>query len=259
MHFLVIVVGDDVEGQLEPFQENNFDACSEEYLEFNDEEDDYREHYLTGVFDCPWAKARYQKHRGKPVREVFPTFDDYMREVYGPRDERTGRYGTWLNPNSQYDWYQRGGRFNGHLVLKPGRARPAEDPGDDDALARPGRADEALKGDVDFEAMSRECFERFLSGWAKLEATGKTADRSAKWDYGIPETVMTREQLLAYARRQSAHSAPDAVVVDGEWFGPWWVPDGPTVEAAERWDDWYASLLASLPEDTLLTVIDCHI
>jgi hypothetical protein len=93
MHLLVIVVGGDVDEQLEPFQENNFDTCPEEYLQFHDEEDDYRGRYLTGVFDCPWAKAKYQKHRGKPIREVFPTFDDFMEEVYGPRDERTGRYG----------------------------------------------------------------------------------------------------------------------------------------------------------------------
>lgn len=259
MHFLVIVVGDDVEEQLEPFQENNFDTCPGEYLEFYDEEDDYREHHLTGVFDCPWAKARYQKQRGKLVREVFPTFDDYMGELYGPRDERTGRYGIWLNPNSQYDWYQRGGRYSAHLVLKPGREGPAEAPGDDDGLAPPGRADEAVKGDIDFEAMSRERYEGFLSAWAKLEGAGKAADRSAKWDHGIPETVLTREQLLDYARRRSAHNAPDAVVVDGEWFGPWWVADGPTEEAAGRWDAWYASLLASLPDDAVLTVIDCHV
>jgi hypothetical protein len=72
------------------------------------------------------------------------------------------------------------------------------------------------------------------------------------------ETVATREQLLDYARRRSAHDAPAAVVVDGEWFGPWWVEQGPTEEAADRWDAWFAALLASLPEDTLLTVVDCH-
>src|SRR5262245_39303877 len=113
MHFLVIVVGDDVDGQLEPFQEGGLDTCPEQYLEFHDEEDDYRERYLTAVFDCPLARRDYPEHVGKPIKEVFGTFDDYMEVVYGPRDEKTGRYGDWWNPSSQYDWYERGGRFRG--------------------------------------------------------------------------------------------------------------------------------------------------
>jgi hypothetical protein len=46
--------------------------------------------------------------------------------------------------------------------------------------------------------------------------------------------------------------------VDGERVGPWWSRDGVTEEAAERWDARYVALLESLPDDTLLTVIDCH-
>jgi hypothetical protein len=258
MHFLVIVVGDDVDEQLEPFQEGGLDTCPEEYLEFHDEEDDFREFYQTGVFDRPMDRTDYPQRYGKPIREVFPTFDHYMAEVYGPRDERTGRYGDWWNPNSQYDWYEVGGRFSGRLVLKPDRVGPTGQQGGDGEPVGPERADEAVKGDVDFGAMSGERYEAFVAAWDELERTGKTSDPWARDGYGIPETVITRAQLLDYARRRSAHNAPAAVVVNGEWFGPWWVPDGPTEEAAEQWDAWYAALLASLPEDALLTVVDCH-
>jgi hypothetical protein len=89
MHFLVMVIGDEPEEQLEPFRENNFGTCSEEYLEFNDVEDESREHYLTGIFDYPGAKANAPGLFGKPLREVFPTFEDYM-EVYGPEVLWTG-------------------------------------------------------------------------------------------------------------------------------------------------------------------------
>jgi hypothetical protein len=181
-----------------------------------------------------------------------------MEEVYGPRDEKTGRYGDWWNPNSQYDWYVYGGRYSGHLILKLGREALPPSSDDARAVAPPGRANRVRKGDIDFEAMSRVRHEKYLAAWEELEREGKTADRWAKWDYRIPDTVTTREQFLDFARRRSVPNAPTAVVVDGEWFGPWWVPDGPTEEAAARWDAWYTSLLASLPEDTLLTVIDCH-
>jgi hypothetical protein len=258
MHFLVIVFGDDVDAQLEPFQEGGRDVCPQEYLVFEDVEDESRAHYLTGVFDGPLALRQRPEDYGKPLREVFPSFDDYMLAVHGERDEVTGRYGDWYNPHAQYDWYEVGGRFTGHLALKTGRGGPAGRPGDDDVPGRPKRADEAVKGDIDFEVMSREGCQKFVPAWFELERTGQTSDRSEKWDHDIPETITTREERVEYARSRSGFTAPDAVVVNGEWFGPWWVPVGPTVEAAARWEDWYASLLASLPEDTLLTVIDCH-
>ena len=167
-------------------------------------EDESREHYLTGVFDSPGTKANDPERLGKPLREVFPTFEDYMDEFHGPRDEKTGRYGEWFNPNSQYDWYQLGGRFTGHLILKPGRSGLLGSPGVCTAPAGPGRADQARKGDIDFAAMSRERYASFLAAWSELERTGKTLDRHAKWNHDIPETVTTRKHLVAYARKRSA-------------------------------------------------------
>jgi hypothetical protein len=259
MHLLVIVIGEDPDEQLEPFQENNFDTCREEYLEFHDQEDAFRERYRTGILDYPGAEAHDPEAYGKPFREVFPTFEDFMDAFYGPRDEKTGRYGEWFNPNAQYDWYQLGGRFTGHLVLKPGRKGLLGSPGVCTAPAGPGRADQARKGDIDFAAMSRESYASFLEAWAELERDGKTSDRHAKWRHDIPETVTTRERLVDYARQRSAHNAPTAFVMEGEWSGPWWLKDGVTEEAAARWDARFAALLASLPDDTLLTVIDCHV
>ena len=48
-------------------------------------------------------------------------------------------------------------------------------------------------------------------------------------------------------------------MLPGEWFGPWWAEEGRTEEAAGRWHAWYEALLASLPDDALLTVVDCHV
>jgi hypothetical protein len=258
MHFLVIVIGEEPEEQLAPFQENNFETCRGEFLEFHDEEDAFRERYLTAVFDYPGTIANDTEH-GKPLREVFPTFDDYMEELYGPRDEKTGRYGEWFNPNSQYDWYQLGGRFTGHLVLKPGREGLIGSPGICTAAAGRGRADQAEKGDIDFTAMSRERYARILDAWSELERSGQTGHRHAKWRCDIPETVTSREQLLEFARKRSVHNAPTAFVVNGEWAGPWWLKDGVTEQAAAEWDARYAALLASLTDETILTVIDCHV
>jgi hypothetical protein len=259
MHFLTMVIGEEPEEQLEPFQENNLGTCPEQYLEFHDVEEESREHYRMGVFDYPGAKANDPQANGKPLREVFPTFEDYMEEFHGPRDEETGRYGEWINPKSRYDWYQLGGRFTGHLILKPGRKGLLGSLGVRTTPAGRGRADQARKGDIDFAAMSRERYASYLAAWSELKRTGKTLDRHAKWNYHIPETVTTRKHLVAYARNRSIRNAPAAMVVDGEWFGPWWVTEGMTEEGAARWDGGCGTLLASLREETLLTVIDCHV
>jgi hypothetical protein len=257
MHFMVMVIGEDPEEQLEPFRENNLGTCPDQYLEFHNVEGEFREQYRTGVFDFDYTGAKANNpERSKPLREVFLTFEDYMTVVYGPRDEKTGRYGESFNPNSQYDWYQLGGRFSGHLVLKPVRKGL---PGRSGICTAPGRADQARKGDIDFAAMSRERYASFLDAWSELERTGRAIDRWTKWSYDIPETVTTREQLRVYALTRSAHNAPAAFVVGGEWTGPWWVTEGFTEDGAVRWDVRFAMLLASLPDDTLLTVIDCHV
>ena len=241
MHYLLTVFGDDVDRQLDPYRENNSGTCPKEYLEFDDVEEEYRERFARERFD-PSGLG------------VFQSFDDYMTKVYGPRDETTGRYGDWWNPNSEFDWYVVGGRWADHLLL---HNHPAGSVG-----ARvgsvPRRANEARKADIDFRAMGSECRQWYLDAWEELTKNGRTADRRAKEDYKIPETITTRDQLVAYAEKRSRHCAPDAVLAGGEWTGPWWTKGDLTEEAADRWDAWYSSLLASTPDDTLLTVVDCH-
>jgi hypothetical protein len=165
----------------------------------------------------------------------------------------------------EFDWYQFGGRWSGHLVLKPGgrgrvglcgmclRAAPVVQ----GVPAR--RADQAAKGDIDFTAMTAEKFAGLIADWDELEKRGTTSDECEREKFDIPESCHTRKQFEAYAQRRSSHCAPSAVICGGEWFGPWWLSDEPAEIAIEKWDAWYSSLLASLPDNTLLTVIDCHV
>jgi hypothetical protein len=252
-----MVIGDDPVGQLEPRQRKNPDTCPEAFLGFCDVEDEYRERYLSGVVDASSVKAN-DPDRGRLLLEVFPTFEDYMDEVFGPRDEWTGRYGWRISGHAHYDWYQFGGRFSGHLILKPGRLALL---GCSEVFKPPhgaGRADQARRGDIDFAAMSAEDYAHYLGAWSNLETQGKTGDRGEKSFYDIPDTITTREKLVDYARKRSAHVAPAAIVIDGQWSGPWWLIEHLTEESAAKWDARYSALLESLSDDTLLTVVDCH-
>jgi hypothetical protein len=264
VHFLTIVIGDDPDGQLEPYQANTSGeypegSSLEPYVVFVSEEEEYRASYETGVFDGEHEKRWHPERYLRPIREVFPSFEDYMAEVFGEPDARTGRYGRWWNPDAQFDWYQLGGRWTGHLILKPGRTGRLGSPGVLTRPAGPGRADQAKKGDVDFAAIAREDYSNLMAVWDRLASRGKISDPRERRNHDIPESYRTRAQFEAYARRRSVHCAPSALVHRGEWSGPWWLSDEPTEVAADKWDARYSAILAELPDDTLLTVVDCHV
>jgi hypothetical protein len=250
MHFSVLVIGEDVDAALAPFQENNLGDCPEEYLEFYDVEDEYRESYEAGVMDDEHEKKRHPERYLRPVREVFPTFDAYMEEVYGERDPKAGRYGDWWNPNARWDWYEIGGRWTGYFTLKPGRTGIGERGAADD-IAGAGTADRARKGDIDLEAMAQSNYADRMKRWDELERTGGLSDHRRRRDLDIPEG-QTREQFEAYAREHARHCSTVAVLKDGEWFDA----EG---RRADEWDEQFSALLGSLPEDAILTVVDCHI
>jgi hypothetical protein len=149
-----------------------------------------------------------------------------------------------------FDWYQFGGRWRGHLILKPGRSgrdlwfgvptTPAHGwAAPTLGRVRAGRAGQAAKGDVDFTAMAAKKFADLMSDWDMLEERGAVSDAEERQRFYIPESCRTWGQFEAYARRHAQHCAPSAVVHGGKWFGPWWLSDEPMDIAAEKWDDWY--------------------
>jgi len=134
-HFTVAVFTNGnktVDELLAPYQENNMDDCPKEYLEFNDETEEYLEQYendgtdmvknLDGELVYKWDVPEdlrkdmvFVKHK-----EKYNTFDEFMREYADyEKDEKTDKYGYWENPNAKWDWYQEGGRWSGQLKLKP--------------------------------------------------------------------------------------------------------------------------------------------
>jgi hypothetical protein len=194
-HYPILIIGDDIDVQLEPFFEGGPLEEPEPWHEFFDVEDEFRWHYEEGIFDGPFERREFPEKCGKPNREAFASFDLYMEAVYGPRDEITGRYGDWWNPSGQFDWYEVGGRWSDYLVLKPRDATAAP--------AEAETADEVLKKDLDVEATFRP------------------------------------------------GSMPRAILRDGEW-----------IDAAEKdpaeWRAEILALIASLDDETLLTIVDCH-
>lgn len=235
-HFAVLVIGDDVEGQLRPYQENNMGDCPGEFLEFHDIEDEYRKKYETecgsmvklasGELVCAydnrfrnpdflngphWVYPEGAVEVQVPHSARYPTFEEFMREYCGDggRDPSKGRYGYWENPNSKWDWYLVGGRWTGFFKLKDGANGSHGEPGLMTDPPEAGTADIVKLGD------------------------------------------------LAEPPRRTF-----AVVKDGKWYERgrmgWWAMVSDE-KAEEAWESEFHNLLDGLPEDTTLTIVDCHI
>jgi len=195
-HFTVLVIGNDPEEQLAPYQENNMGDCPKELMEFHDLEDEYADEWENGtremiVMEDGTLKSPYDhcfsegtgfnkeqvipdhlERREVPFKEVYEDFETYMRDWHGcqKRDEEIGKFGYWENPNAKWDWYQLGGRWNGFFKLKS--------PNMEGTVGEPGvfgnepkhDADQCYKGQVDWDGMMDAAGEEARERYEKVES-----------------------------------------------------------------------------------------
>ena len=290
-HFAVFVIGPNVDEQLAPYHEFESTGDDNQYVREIDVTAECKEKGLdyygfedNTVIDVAQLDLA-DKHKygyalvdgnGALVRAVNRT-----------------------NPNAQWDWYQIGGRFSDWLKLKSGAtgfkgARSwtnAAEPTD------PTRADAALKCDIDFEAMRDEAGNEAATNWDKARALLSAAVAPTQWDswehlrdvvhkgdietarkayHAQPsvkvladfagffdtcdEYMQSREEFVQRARDRAC--APYALVNKGEWTGRGkmgWFGVSDDKVAPDDWCRLVNQLLDNLPDDTLITVVDCHI
>lgn len=200
------------------------------------------------------------------------------------------------NPNAKWDWWVIGGRWTGFLKLRAGANGATGKPGVMTEPAKPRYADIAAKQDVDFDGMRNEAaadaaerydrirsvidphLEGFIT-WEKMRDEVHAGDietaRSAYhaqalmralsnahihlWD-GPDEFLMARDAYIQAARDNAL--SPYAIVRDGQWLARgkmgWFGFSDDHVDQ-EAWNREVYKLLESLPNETPLTVVDCHI
>lgn len=171
-----------------------------------------------------------------------------------------GDWGYYDSPNAKWDWYQMGGRWTGYFTLKEGKGGiiGATSWVNKDKEIAINEADQAFKGDIDWEAMKEKNEADARKCWAEYQqelADDKTPHPYL--GYGIEEGD-TEESYVA----RQALTATFAVIKDGKWYERgsmgWW---GMVSDEKERdvWNREFEKLVMGLPDDTLLTVVDCHI
>lgn len=334
-HFTVLVIGDDIERQLQPFHEYECTGIEDEFVKDIDITAEAREQYakstetrlkgrdgtLHSFFDAagnwrpefsqldPDAPSWDTNRRTRFVPEGFEqievptseveTFAEWVEGYYGkpPRIvDGVEKVIKRTNPNRKWDWWQVGGRWSGLLKLKPGRSGANGEPGLMGSHFAKGadRADQALKGDIDLDGMRDDAGTKAgalwdkahaLTGGAAWEAWDSVRDRLAP-DYEAARTFYngqapvktlkegdhdtfgwelddalsgTREAFVQAARDRALTTF--AVVYRGEsekgrmgWFAC--VSD--EMEQG-NWNRMFNDLIDGLPDDALLTVVDCHI
>lgn len=202
------------------------------------------------------------------------------------------------NPNKRWDYWRVGGRYGGRLILNPGAVGHKEPAGWDSpkCVSASGVADQARKGDIDFAAMRRRAEDRAGSLWDQANAITK-GEKWESWERvrevihkddievarsfyhaqaavkalkesKVDELRWDLDDTLCASREDYVKAAGDrsfsafAVVKDGQWFKRgkmgWWACVSDENEQGE-WQAEFNKLLDGLPDDTLLTIVDCHI
>lgn len=191
-HFTVIVVGDDIDTQMEPFAEQDF---APQYGVFEDKEDEYRKEYAEKEIEVVVLAdgsihSKYEEQfkdttnwnsnyiypsdaviRNGKYSELYPTFEEFMEEWHGSDgpDEETGRYGYRHNPNAKWDWYVVGGRWTGFFKPNPGVEGEIGESGAFGNKPKDGWVDSLRLCDIDFAGMKENAVKKANETYDKLE------------------------------------------------------------------------------------------
>lgn len=333
-HFTVLVVGDDIEAQLEPFWEldlSNEEMASDSRAEFDDCTEEAQNDWETGgtkqIIETatgnkfyPWDQDLIEKLTGDrygkldednlpegytlkklPFKEVYTDIETFANEYSGYHVTEDGRFGHYSNPNAKWDWYQIGGRWSGYFRLKDGAAGNLGESGlggRDKRVENGKYADQCRKGDVDVEWMREQARFKAREYFNALDAVLSKFDNPPTWDevrdeqfpgeidkarefyHKHPAVVALREAKVSsgmfgdgvkdYRSGLDAlvQNASDkaistfAVLLDGEWYQKgemgWFGVHSEDMKP-EDWEAEFTKMFDAIPDDTMITVVDCHI
>jgi hypothetical protein len=281
-----MVIGENPEEQLAPFQENNMGNCPEEYLEFND---------MTESLKGDWAEEDEETKE-----KCKNDFDYYAADYQGYKKNDEGLYGYWENPNAKWDWYVLGGRWSGFFKMKPGTKGVEGKAGLFSEPAPQGTADAALKKDIDFGTMMEEASKEAGEKWDSINEITKGLDPIQSWEHvrenmfhgdiekarsfyhgqpaikavnewsskngyslfgmNLEDFQCTREEYCLNAARGSF--TPFAIIKDGKWHEKGemgWFGVTSNEKNKDQWTAQVARMIDELPEETMIWNFDCHI
>ncbi|MFE1595688.1 hypothetical protein [Nocardia sp. NPDC058705] len=225
MHFLVLVLGADVEHQLAAYGDRATLPPYRRYVSPAELEVDQRvlrEHPVDGVDPSDAAAVVRWGASGAEIGH----------------DETGWFFWTTDNWRARWDYWTLGGRWSEHLIIKGTTLRY-------DA--------EAIKGSVDFDAMRTRAVAEAGQRWDEHRSKVATGQSDSLTTRIIGD--LTREQFVA---QRSWH--PTFLVIDGVWYerGDLGYACDVGEERIMQWRTFVEEEIARLPDDTTISCVDCH-
>ncbi len=269
-HFTVLVIGDKPEKQLAPYNEEIEVPEYKEELVSEEEKKSFLDVYT--IFDEKRDYAKLSKEQAKENKklsfeELYKKYGEDWNGSEWRKDENNqwAKYSTY-NPKSKWDYYSLGGRWNGFFKLKEefrNEGIVGEKRWDND-FPEMMTADQAKKGHLDFSLDKKE-YKKAIRFWEIVVEDSKLKEGEEEPFNEYKKRYYTEryKDKKHYARIRASIST-FAVIKDGKWYEKgsmgWWGMSSETNEDAREWEDnFYDKWIKELPNDTLLSIYDCHI
>lgn len=222
-HFTVMVIGDEPEKQLAPFDEN---LDMPRYIQYTKQQlinkaKKEMQNYKNGIYarfladpeaykkDCKNQAHIDYLEKEFPKKLNWSDEEIYAEEIGGYNDVGSeGEVYSTYNPKSKWDWYSLGGRWSGMIKLKNG------------ANGKTGQGSLVMNNEAGIDQAKKGDIENF-------------------------------SELTTFA-----------VLKDGEWFEKgkmgWW---GVVIDDKEeqQWEAELQKLIQELHDETMISIYDCHI
>ena len=270
-HFAVVVFGENVDEKMEHYWELDLsqDEAKEDYRAcFEDETSKIKEEFKTGTCTmCELSDGRFVptwSDEGKkvgctkevPIHRLYKDWKEFAVKEYGyvVDDDRCGYY---HNPNAKWDWFVIGGRWRGYFMCKQNPLYPMDIVltkndslfGENDEELSEKACDIIRKCDIDIEAMQKVSVEFAEKSWKEARS-----NKQNRFIHNVKNGVTLREHLED--ARQNTMLPYAFIDIDGEWFER----DGMFgMSNEDGWRKTFMDYFNSVPDDTLLTAVDCHI
>ena len=287
-HFTVLVIGNDIESALAPYQENNMGDCPEEYLEFVDytlevtkeyEEDTYTEYVLPDDTITRYlTNEQVELVKEWKIKEVEVkykdryTLDEFAKKYHGYTKNSDWKYGYKTNPNSEWDWWVVGWRWAGNIIVKPGTT--FETPNfswgwsaeEKQKVLETLRTDSALLKDIDLDAMVANHIEDLTDNYNKLKdfdnlpMEEKIHYMFLREQRDYIDAWHTLEEFLEEFTRHPLNAY--AYVHNGEWIYQWdmgWFGMSNDNCTPKEWNAKFTEFINGLDPETRITFVDCHV
>lgn len=252
-HFTLLVIGDNVEEQLEPYFELECTMTREEIK--NDPRATFQQEFTTESLEEDFIKVKNDH-----PEYYYENLEEFADDYHGiSKKENEEVWGRWTNINSKWDWYSIGGRWTGFFKIKENPKFPNDiitgQPGLMTKAAKKGYADSIRLCDIDFDGMKKDKEQKLKENWIEINKKINNGDNTVYLIYNIDKND-TKKTYIEKNLKFSTY----AVLKDGKWYEKgemgWF---GISLNENEDWTNEFNKLIESLPEDTLLTLVDCHI